>query len=61
MSHDIWSIILIAGLAGWISSVIMLFWRAFPERGVFNSIAGIRWGTAFLISFAVWIAGLLRA
>ena len=61
MSHDVWSIILIAGLAGWITSGIMLIWRAFPERGVFNSAAGIRWGTAFVISCAVWVTGMLLA
>jgi len=61
MSHDIWSLILIAGLSGWIGSGIMLIWRAFPERGVYNSDAGVRWGAAFLISWVVWVAGMLRA
>jgi hypothetical protein len=61
MSHDIWSIMLITGLSGWIASVIMLIWRAFPERGVCNCGAGIRWGSACVISFAIWIAGVLLA
>ena len=61
MSHDIWSIILIAGLSGWVTSGIMLIWKAFPQRGIFNAAAGVRWGAAVVISFAAWIAGILNA
>jgi len=61
MLHDFWSVILIAGLGGWIFSSIMLMFRAFPARDVFVKSAGIRWGTAGVISFAIWIIGLLNA
>jgi hypothetical protein len=61
MPHDIWSVILIAGLTGWIFSCIMLMLKAFPHRDVFVASAGIRWGTSGIISFVIWIIGLLNA
>lgn len=61
MSHDIWSIILLAGLSGWILSSIMLAFKAFPEKDVFDAKAGLRWGGALVVSFSVWIIGILNA
>lgn len=61
MSHDLWSVVLIAGLAGWLLSSIMLIMRAFPVKDVFVVSAAVRWGTASVISFFIWIAGLLNA
>ena len=61
MLHDIWSVILIAGLIGWIFSCIMLMLKAFPIKDVFVASAGIRWGSAGAISFFVWIVGMLNA
>ena len=61
MLHELWSVILIAGLTGWLFSTIMLMLKAFPARNVFVVSAGIRWGTTGVISFAIWIIGLLNA
>jgi hypothetical protein len=61
MSHDLWSIILIAGLVGWLFSCIMLMFMAFPKKDVFVASSGIRWGTAIVISFFIWIVGMLNA
>jgi hypothetical protein len=61
MSHDFWSIILLIGLAGWIASSMMLAFKAFPQRGVFDAASGMRWGMAVLISFFVWVVGMLNA
>ena len=61
MSHDIWSIVLSVGLVGWITSSIMLMFKAFPEKGVFNASTGMRWGGAVVASFAVWVIGMLNA
>lgn len=61
MSNDIWSIVLLIGLTGWITSSIFFMFRAFPEKGVFNSVSGIRWGGATVISLIIWIIGLLNA
>lgn len=59
--HDIWSVILIVGLIGWLCSSIMLMLKAFPQRDVFLASTGIRWGSAAVVSFFIWIAGLLNA
>lgn len=61
MSHDMWSVILITGLIGWLFSSIMLMLRAFPRKDVFIVSTGIRWGSAAIISFFIWIAGMLNA
>jgi hypothetical protein len=61
MMRDIWSVILIAGLTGWLFSTVMLMFKAFPQKDVFVVSSGIRWGTAVLISFFIWVVGLLNA
>lgn len=61
MSNDLWSVILIIGLVGWIFSGIMLMLKAFPQKDVFVLSSGIRWGLAVLISFFIWIIGMLKA
>ena len=61
MSHDFWSVILIAGLIGWLFSVVMLIFRAFPRKDVFVAASGIRWGGLSVLSFAVWVVALLNA
>ena len=61
MWRDIWSVILITGLIGWVFSSIMLMLKAFPQRNVFVVSSGIRWGSSTLIMFFIWIIGLLNA
>jgi len=61
MSHDLWSIVLLIGAAGWIASSIFFMFKAFPERDIFNSASGMRWGGAVIVSFVVWIIGMLNA
>lgn len=61
MSNDLWSVILITGLIGWIFSGIMLMFKAFPQKNVFVLSSGVRWGSAALISFFIWIIGMLKA
>lgn len=61
MSRELWSVILIAGLAGWIFSSIMLMLKAFPRKDVFVVSSAIRWGAAGGISFFMWILGMLKA
>jgi hypothetical protein len=61
MSNDFWSIFLLLGLAGWITSSIMLMFRVFPEKDVFNASSGMRWGGCVIVSFVVWVVGMLNA
>ena len=59
--HEIWSVILIVGVFGWLFSSIMLMLKAFPQKDVFVVTSGIRWGTASVISFFIWVIGMLNA
>ena len=61
MLHELWSVLLIAGLTGWLFSSIMLILKAFPEKDVFIASAGIRWGAPAVVSFFIWIIGMLKA
>ena len=61
MAQDLWSIILIAGLIGWLFSSIMMMFKAFPQKDVFVVLSGIRWGSAAVVSFFMWVAGMLNA
>lgn len=61
MVHDIWSVILIAGLIGWLISCIMLMFKAFPQKDVFVVSSGVCWGSAGVISFIIWVVGMLNA
>jgi hypothetical protein len=61
MSDDLWSIVLVIGAVFWIFSCIMFIFRAFPQRDIFDSRLGIRWGAAIAVAFSIWIVGLLNA
>ena len=60
MIHDLWSVILITGLIGWLYCSIMLILKAFPRKDVFIAASGIKWGAAGVISFFIWIVGMLN-
>ncbi|MBL0226159.1 MAG: hypothetical protein IPQ16_11470 [Geobacteraceae bacterium] len=61
MSDDLWSIITLIGLSGWISSAIVFLFRAFPGRGLFDAREARVWGSVVLVSYGIWIAGMLHA
>jgi hypothetical protein len=61
VSDGIWSIVTLVGLAGWIASAIVFLFRAFPGRGRFEAREAMVWGAAVLVSYVVWIAGMLNA
>jgi hypothetical protein len=61
VSDGIWSIITLIGLFGWVSSAIVFLFKAFPGRGLFEVRAARLWGAALLVSYAVWVIGLLNA
>jgi hypothetical protein len=60
MVQDLWSVILITGLIGWLFSTIMLIFKAFPRKDVFIVSSGARWGAAALVSFFIWVVGMLN-
>ena len=61
MARDLWSVVLITGLIGWIFSCIMLMFRAFPQKDIFVVSSGVRWGSATVVSFFIWVVGMLNA
>jgi hypothetical protein len=61
MSNDLWSIVTLIGLAGWILSMIVFLFRSFPARGVFEAQQARIWGAATVVSYAVWIVGMINA
>jgi hypothetical protein len=61
MSDDVWSIITLIGLSGWIFSAMMFLFRAFPGRGLFEAREARVWGAAVLLSYGIWIVGMLNA
>lgn len=61
MSDDIWSIILLFGIVSWIVTTIAFMMFSFPRKDEFDVKSGLRWGGASLVSFLIWIMGLLNA
>ena len=59
--RDFWSVTLIAGLIGWLFSSIMFMIKAFPQKDAFVVSSGIWWGSATVISFFIWVVGMLLA
>lgn len=61
MSNGIWSIITLVGLLGWITSVMVFIIKAFPGRDLFEAKPARTWGLAVLVSYSIWIIGMLNA
>jgi hypothetical protein len=61
MSNDIGSIITLVGLLGWVSAMLVFIIKVFPGRDKFEARPARIWGLVVLISYAVWIAGMLNA
>jgi hypothetical protein len=61
VSGGMWSIITLIGLSGWISTAIVFLFRVFPGRGQFELREARVWGAAVLVSYGVWLAGMLNA
>jgi hypothetical protein len=61
MSNEIWSIVTLVGLLGWISAMLVFILKAFPGRDRFEARPARTWGIVVLISYGVWIVGMLNA
>jgi hypothetical protein len=53
--------ITLLGLFGWISSMLVFIFKVFPGRDCFESKPARTWGIAILVSYAVWVVGMLNA
>jgi hypothetical protein len=56
-----WSIITLVGLLGWISAMFVFLFKAFPGRDLFVARQARIWGAVVLISYGIWIVGMLNA
>jgi hypothetical protein len=61
VSNELWSVITLVGLLGWISFMLVFLFKAFPGRGLFEVRPARAWGLAVLISYSIWIVGMLNA
>jgi hypothetical protein len=56
-----WSMLCLAGLWGFVAAMIGFILKSFPARGIFVARAGLGWGAAALVCFALWIVGMANA
>lgn len=61
MLHDIWAVVLIVGLVGWLFAAIMFMFKAFPRKDEFSIVHGVKWGAVCVVSFLIWVIGMLNA
>jgi len=54
-------VVTVIGVAGWLLSALIFIFKAFPGRGQFLVRPALTWGTVLIVSYIVWIVGMLRA
>ncbi len=59
--NDIWAAVMLAGLAGWLCSALIFIFKAFPGRGQFLVRPALTWGAVLVVSYMVWIVGMVHA
>ena len=59
--HTIWAVVMMAGLAGWLCSTLFFIFRSFPGRGRFLARPALTWGCVLVVSYVIWIVGMLHA
>ncbi len=61
MPNETWCIVTIVGLIGWIASALVFLFKAFPGRDMFEARPARMWGVAVLVSYGIWLVGMLKA
>ena len=61
MESEVWGIISIVGVWGWILSVVGFIVKSFPGGNRFNGRAAMIWGGSFLFFYALWVVGMINA
>lgn len=56
-----WIIMVIAGFAGWVSSVIFIIFKGFDESGNIDRKKVLCGTVSFVFAFALWISAMLKA
>ena len=61
MMSDVWAALMVTGLACWLFSALIFIFKAFPGRGQFLVRPALTWGAVLIVSYLVWIVGMLHA
>jgi len=56
-----WSIVLEIGFFGWVGATVGFIMQVFQGEKGFVTKRALGWGTLFLISYFIWILGMLKA
>ena len=57
----LWSIVVVVGLLGWVSGVLLFILKAFRGGTQVMLKQGFLWGTVVVFFYALWIVGMMRA
>jgi hypothetical protein len=57
----LWSVVCVAALWSFVFCTVFFILRAFPAAGLFDGKSSWKWGAAVVVSFALWVAGMVRA
>ncbi len=61
MIDEGWGVVSQLGLWGWIGCVVGLILSSFPQRESFLPAKARLWGTGFVLLFAAWVVGMIKA
>lgn len=59
--NPFWSMVLLLGVIGWISTAIIFIFQAWDHEDNFNPRRALIWGVTFVVFYGVWILGLVNA
>ncbi len=59
--NTLWSVVSQIGFWGWLATTAGFILTVFPQRGVFRGGAALRWGMPMLLSYVVWVVGMLQS
>jgi hypothetical protein len=61
MINEQWALVAIFGFWAWVFSSIGFIFKAFPRQQFFVSKSALVWGGGLILSFCVWLIGMLNA
>ena len=61
MNNEYWAVLGEVAFLVWIFAVTGFLLQSFPSVGVIKSRTALYWGSGAIISYGVWIAGMIKA
>ena len=61
MPSVFWSIVLEIGFFGWVGSALLFIFQAIDENERLVKRKAILWGTLLIVSYGLWVVGLVNA